>query len=703
MVTFKKTPPDYVFVIALTAVAAAVRVHKISWNNHVVWDEAHFGKFASHYLRHDFYFDVHPPLGKLLCGLSGYLAGYNGSFEFNSGDAYPEGMLYGRMRLFNCLFSIMTVPLAFITSRLLNFSLATCLFIAVTVCFENMSVVLGKFILLDSMLMFFTATTFMCLAKVSSLQRKGKELSISWFSWMLFSGVSIGCVCSVKWVGLFITVVFGLYVILDLWLKYWNSTSKARLLFHWMVRVVTLIIVPAIVYILIFQIHFKTLYKFGKGSSSMTSLFQANQEDTEITVTAPRNVLYGSKVTIRSQGLSPNLLHSHGSVYPEGSGQHQVTTYGFRDSNNDWVIELPRSKYPISQDGKVRHGDVIRLSHPMTRANLHSHDIRGHVSSQFWEVSGYGDENIGDEKDDWVVEIVEQLHSSNETYADLQESYSEFKDLVHPLSTSFRLRHKVLGCYLATTGMSYPSWGFKQGEVICKPSWFVKEKGTWWNVEDHINEATVADQDYTPPKSHFWRDFVLLNYAMMASNNALVPDPDKQDDLASSWWQWPTDIVGLRMGGWGRSQVRYFMMGNPIVVWLSSASILVSVFIILKLALQWQRQILILNSHDLWVFTMGGVFPLLAWVLHFLPFVLMSRVTYVHHYFPALYFAIFQMGFLVEYFTITMNRNWRLVIFVVLQSIVIGAFVFFWPMSDGMTGPLENYSYMNWLKTWRII
>lgn len=40
---------------------------------------------------------------------------------------------------------------------------------------------------------------------------------------------------------------------------------------------------------------------------------------------------------------------------------------------------------------------------------------------------------------------------------------------------------------------------------------------------------------------------------MMTSNNALVPDPDKQDDLASMPWQWPLLNVGLRMCGWDDS------------------------------------------------------------------------------------------------------------------------------------------------------
>jgi hypothetical protein len=128
---------EWFFTLIYTVLALFTRLYRIGRANYVVWDEAHFGKFGSHYINRDFYFDVHPPLGKMLVGLAGLLSGYNGGFEFKSGTEYPADVPYTAMRVLLAMFGVGMVPIAWWTAGELGWTRQSRHF--VTLC-----VLLGK-------------------------------------------------------------------------------------------------------------------------------------------------------------------------------------------------------------------------------------------------------------------------------------------------------------------------------------------------------------------------------------------------------------------------------------------------------------------------------------------------------------------------------------------------------------------------------
>jgi dolichyl-phosphate-mannose-protein mannosyltransferase len=66
--------------------------------------------------------DVHPPLAKLLLTLAGWLAGFDGEFDFKDiGKDYLEpGVPYVAMRMLPAVCGILLVPTMFLTLKTLG-------------------------------------------------------------------------------------------------------------------------------------------------------------------------------------------------------------------------------------------------------------------------------------------------------------------------------------------------------------------------------------------------------------------------------------------------------------------------------------------------------------------------------------------------------------------------------------------------------
>jgi dolichyl-phosphate-mannose-protein mannosyltransferase len=111
---------------------------------------------------------------------------------------------------------------------------------------------------------------------------------------------------------------------------------------------------------------------------------------------------------------------------------------------------------------------------------LHSHLVPAPITGHEWEVSGYGNETVGDIHDHWILEIASDTGG--------RKLKHDGTDVVHSLTTKMRFRHEVLGCYLKANNVILPQWGFKQTEVSCDKDNNPSDPHTMWNVEQHIND-----------------------------------------------------------------------------------------------------------------------------------------------------------------------------------------------------------------------
>lgn len=677
-----------------TLLSCWTRFHKIGLADIVVWDEAHFGKFGSHYLKREFYFDVHPPLGKMLVALAGLLSGYDGNFEFKSGEKYPAAVPYVAMRVMMATFGVALVPLGWYTAVELGLSPWACHLVALMILCDVAWLCISRFILLDSMLLFFTFTTVFFLTKFHNQQYH--SFSFDWWLWLALTGISIGCVTSVKWVGLFVTAVVGIYTIEDLWDKLGDLRMSTRnQLRHWSARILCLIILPILVYMASFKLHFLILNHTGPGDAQMSSLFQAHLVGNDFWKN-PLEVAYGSKITLKNMGWGGGLLHSHVQTYPSGSNQQQVTCYHYKDDNNHWLV-LPRWNEPAYNPNDelrfVKDGDVVRLQHPPTTRNLHSHPIPAPIAKSNYEVSCYGNSTVGDVQDHWVIEIVD----------DIRQGKKDNVNRIRSLTTRIRLRHDILGCYLSAANKVLPQWGFKQIEVSCVKESDPDDIHTYWNVESHWNDR-LPPGDVKHYKSPFLRDFWHLNVAMMTSNNALIPDPDKDDILASHPTDWPWLRLGLRMCGWGDHQPKYYLLGTPLVWWGGALSLIVFVMLLGTYLVRWQRRYVDMDATGWAHFLYVGKVAFYGWFLHYAPFFIMGRVTYLHHYLPTLYFSVLMFGHVIDHcvFSARWKEKTKRVVFGVATFAIVANFWWFRGMAWGIEGPVNEYWGLQWRKSWNI-
>ncbi|XP_059485234.1 protein O-mannosyl-transferase 2 [Neocloeon triangulifer] len=666
------------------------RLHKIAEPEHVCWDETHFGKMGSWYINRTFFFDVHPPLGKMLIGLSGYLTGYDGRFAFEKpGDVY-ENVNYLGMRFFCTLMGAMTVPFSFLIVYELTESLEASVLASALFLLDVGLVTLNQYILLDPILLFFVMGSVLGMVKVAS--KSIKEFSFVWWFWLVWTGVMLAGSISVKFVGLFVVLLVGLHTICDLWEILGNTTKPLKYLAqHFFARASCLIGIPIFLYVCFFYIHLKVLNHSGNGDGFYSSAFQSQLIGNSLhNASMPREVAYGAVVSLKNHRTGGGYLHSHWHLYPEGVGarQQQITAYTHKDDNNKWVIRPITEETDASQINLLKHGNYVRLEHLVTRRNLHSHKEPAPMTRKHLQVTGYGENGTGDANDVWVVHIDSGVKNQ----------------VVQTVTSKFRLIHHLQKCVLTTSGKQLPKWGFEQQEVSCNPNF--RDKSALWNIEDNYSPKlpNVTVQVYAPS---FFERFLESHAVMLQGNAGLKP---KEGEVTSKPWQWPINYKGQFFSG---NQYRIYLLGNPVIWW--GNLVVLATFCILYLwqLLKSQRSLETTSHEEQKLLPCSWLF--IGWALHYVPFWVMGRVLYFHHYFPALMFNSMLSGVVLSYILdVIKNQLAGKLAFVVrhtilafLASSLIYSFYLFAPLAYGMSGPFGNdpnstMSYLRWLESWEI-
>lgn len=265
--------------LILLVLALATRFLFLWYPSEVVFDEVHFGKFVSAYSTGKYYFDIHPPLGKLMIAGFGKIMGVQpgAAFERIGEKADQKELLV--LRFLPALFGVLLVLLIYQLAQALGASKRAAFLAGFLVLFDNAFLVEAKFILVDTFLLVFgfSAILFFLLARKQVLFWRQ---TILYILAAVFAGLSF----SIKWTGLAFWGVIVAFIIFDTLADFFR---KHRLPLHTsmlkgMARLLIFCVVPFLVYLLAFVVHFQALSLSGPGDAFMSVDFQKTLSGNQI-------------------------------------------------------------------------------------------------------------------------------------------------------------------------------------------------------------------------------------------------------------------------------------------------------------------------------------------------------------------------------------------------------------------------------------
>ena len=157
---------DLIIISILSIISIFIYCFHIQYPSKVVFDEVYFGNFTKYYLTGEYFFDIHPPLGKLILSLFGYLFHFDPSTKFIEISQSYQNPNYLILRMIPAILGSLKSPLLYFSARILNISMPYSILIGLMCIFDNSLISESRHILLEGILTFFTSLSILFISLI---------------------------------------------------------------------------------------------------------------------------------------------------------------------------------------------------------------------------------------------------------------------------------------------------------------------------------------------------------------------------------------------------------------------------------------------------------------------------------------------------------------------------------------------------------
>ncbi|HQM35126.1 MAG TPA: phospholipid carrier-dependent glycosyltransferase [Candidatus Paceibacterota bacterium] len=255
---------EWVLILILLVLASLTRFLYLGHPNQTVFDEVYFAKWVTNYYDGEFYFDIHPPLAKMMLATLAKIFGYAdaGNTNFSQiGNEYQTDF-YKFLRGVESFFGVVLVLAVYALGKKMFKNKWPGFLAALLVTFDNAILVQSRFIFTDVFLLAFGVIGLYFVYRLKDHQKIDSESFVDLFFAALFLAGSI----LIKWTGLIFVGVGFFVLLLDRLRNKKNFTLFLK-------EAVTIGVIIVLVYFGIFAAHLLSLpYSGGSNADGFLSV-----------------------------------------------------------------------------------------------------------------------------------------------------------------------------------------------------------------------------------------------------------------------------------------------------------------------------------------------------------------------------------------------------------------------------------------------